>query len=127
MELSATLTREEIREIAAADDLHIAPFREDGITYGTPTWIWSVSVDDKLFVRAYNGKNSRWYKSAMIQHAGKIEAAGMVKKVRFEAVQGEVNQKIDEAYQKKYGDSPYLKAMINESAKSATVQILPWG
>lgn len=35
----------ELRRIVEADDLHIAPLREDGGTYGTPTWIWSVAVD----------------------------------------------------------------------------------
>jgi hypothetical protein len=56
--------KDELRRIAEADDLHIAPFREDGVTYGTPTWIWSVAVDDALYVRAYNGQNSRWYRVA---------------------------------------------------------------
>jgi hypothetical protein len=32
----------ELQRIATSDDLHISPFREDGETYGTPTWIWSV-------------------------------------------------------------------------------------
>lgn len=43
---------DELARIAEADDLHIAPFREDGETYGTLTWIWSVRVDDDLYVRA---------------------------------------------------------------------------
>jgi hypothetical protein len=30
--------------IAESDDLHISPFRDDGVTYGTPTWILSVVV-----------------------------------------------------------------------------------
>jgi hypothetical protein len=34
--------KDELRKIAKADDLHIAPFREDGATYCTQTWIWSV-------------------------------------------------------------------------------------
>src|SRR6266568_8413354 len=51
---------DELRRIAEADDLHISPFREDGVTYGTPTWIWSVAVDGAPYVRGYNGKNSRW-------------------------------------------------------------------
>jgi len=38
----------ELRRIAETDDLHIAPLREDGITHGTPTWIWSVVIDDAL-------------------------------------------------------------------------------
>jgi NADP-dependent 3-hydroxy acid dehydrogenase YdfG len=34
---------------------------------GTPTWIWSVAVDDALYVRGYNGQNSRWYQAAVRQ------------------------------------------------------------
>jgi hypothetical protein len=41
----------ELRQIAGTDDLHISPFRDDAVTYGTPTWIWSVVVDDALYVR----------------------------------------------------------------------------
>ena len=70
-------SKDELRKIAEADDLHIAPFREDGKTYGTPTWIWSVAVDGALYVRGYNGTNSRWYQAAVRQRAGRIIAAGM--------------------------------------------------
>ena len=31
-----TWSKEELRKIAAADDLHISPFREDGVSYGHP-------------------------------------------------------------------------------------------
>jgi pimeloyl-ACP methyl ester carboxylesterase len=41
-----TWSEDELRKIVAADDLHISPFREDGVTHGTPTWIWSVVVDE---------------------------------------------------------------------------------
>jgi hypothetical protein len=54
-----TWSKDELHKIAQADDLHISPFRDDGVTYGTPTWIWSVAVDDVLYVRGYNGQNSR--------------------------------------------------------------------
>src|SRR5207244_12373009 len=73
--------KDELRKIAEADDLHISPFREHGLTYGTPTWIWSVAVDDALYVRAYNGHNSRWYQAAVRQKLGRIMAAGMAKEV----------------------------------------------
>ena len=122
--LAQTLTKEEIALITQKDDFHIAPFREDGVTYGTPTWIWSVMVDDRLYVRAYYGIKSRWYQAAVKQKAGKIEAAGMVKKVRFETVTGSINERIDEAYREKYSNSPYLKSMISERAKAATVRVL---
>ena len=61
--------KEELRKIAEADDLHISPFREDGVTYGTPTWIWSVAVDGALYVRAYNGQKSSWYVAAVRQRS----------------------------------------------------------
>jgi len=115
----------ELKKIDEADDLKIAPFREDGKTYGTPTWIWEVVVNGELYVRAYNGVNSRWYKSAMQQKAGRIIAAGMTKEVRLEQVPGEINNAIDEAYQKKYSSSPYLSPMISSRARSATVKIIP--
>ena len=70
---------DELRKIAETDDLHISRFREDGVTYGTPTWIWSVVVDDALYVRGYNGQQSRWYQAAIRQKAGRIRAAGMTK------------------------------------------------
>jgi hypothetical protein len=54
-------SKDELSKIAEADDLHISPFRDDAVTYGTPTWIWSVAVDDALYVRPYNGQHSHWY------------------------------------------------------------------
>jgi hypothetical protein len=117
--------KDELRKIAETDDLHISPFREDGKTYGTPTWIWSVVVDDALYVRAYNGKNSSWYKAALHQRAGRIVAAGITKEVNFEPVEGKINERIDEAYRAKYKTSPYLKPMIGARARTATVKITP--
>lgn len=116
---------DELRRIGETDDLHIAPFREDGTTYGTLTWIWSVVVDGDLYVRAYNGKSSRWYRAALEQKAGRITAAGMTKDVAFEPVEGPINDAIDDAYRAKYHDSPYLPPMLNPRARAATVRILP--
>ena len=52
-------SRNDLEQINNADDLEISPFREDGKTYGTPTWIWNVVIEDNLYVRAYNGIHSR--------------------------------------------------------------------
>ncbi len=77
-------TSDELKKIADSDDLHISPFREDGTTYGTPTWIWSVVVNDSLYVRAYNGTASRWYKAAMQQkrrpdHSGRDDKGRVIR------------------------------------------------
>lgn len=117
--------KKELLKIGATDDLHISPFREDGRTYGTPTWIWSVVVDDALYVRAYNGQNSSWYQAALRQKAGRITAAGTTTDVAFEPVEGPVNDRIDDAYRAKYKRSPYLAPMTGTRARSATLSVVP--
>ena len=113
---------EELRKIAKADDLHIAPFRDDGVTYGTPTWIWSVVVEGSLYVRAYNGQDSSWYKAAVRQRAGRITVAGLTRDVEFQPLEAPIQQQIDGAYQAKYHASSYLKPMIGARARAATTR-----
>jgi hypothetical protein len=120
-----TWPQDQLRKIAEADDLHVSPFREDGVTYGTPTWIWSVAVDDALYIRGYNVQNSRWYQAAVRQKAGRITAAGMTREVGFEAVDGPINERIDDAYRAKYRGSRYLSPMIGARARAATIRVMP--
>jgi hypothetical protein len=118
-------TQEVLQRIAASDDLRVAPLREDGVTFRTPTWIWSVAVEGALYARAYNGQSSRWRQAALRQKAGRITAAGMTKEVVFEAVNGPVNDTIDDAYRTKYRGNPYLDPMLGPRARAATVKITP--
>lgn len=115
----------ELAKIAGGDDLHVSPLRQDGRSYGTPTWIWSVAVDGRLYARAYNGTSSRWYQAAVRQGAGRITAAGMTREVRFAAASGANGESIDAAYRQKYQGSPYLAAMTGPRAGAATVEITP--
>lgn len=115
-----------INRIAATDDLQIAPYRTDGETTGTLTWIWSVVVDGRLFVRAWNGQNGRWYRSALAQRAGKITAAGHEHLVEFAPIDDpSLNDRINEAYRDKYAGSPYRPPMVAAGPRAATVEITP--
>lgn len=118
---------EEVKRIAGADDLHIAPLRADAKTYGTPTWVWSVVVDGALYVRAYHGKASSWYQAAMEQSAGRVSVAGMTREVHYGPVEGALNDRIDAAYRAKYRGSPYLEAIVGGRTRAATVKIDPHG
>lgn len=117
------LDSQAIEMISERNDFHIAPYREDGETFGTLTWIWVVEVEGSLYVRAYNGVNSRWYKSALSQKSGKIKSNGTEFRVQFQPISGEINDKIDEAYRVKYSSSSYLQSMISDRAKAATVKV----
>ncbi|PYE30541.1 hypothetical protein C8J35_11348 [Rhizobium sp. PP-F2F-G38] len=118
-------SNEELGRIGGSDDLHISPFRGDGSTLGTPTWIWSVVVDGELYVRGYNGQASRWYQAAVAQRAGRVSVAGMTRGVTFKTVEGPINDTIDDAYRVKYATSQYLKPMISARARAATIKITP--
>jgi hypothetical protein len=111
----------EPRRIAESDDLDISPFREDGATYGTPTWALKTLYHPRILTVS----SRPWYQAALAQRAGRIRAAGMTKEVIFEPADGPINNQIDVAYRAKYGGSPYLTPMIGKRARSATVRLLP--
>ncbi|TBX38665.1 DUF2255 family protein [Lactiplantibacillus paraplantarum] len=117
-------TKGQLERFSKADDFKVLPFYDDGKTYGTPTWIWSVVVDDQLFIRAWNGQQSRWYRSAVEQTAGQVFLAGHNYEVNFEALNDEVmNSKVDQAYKTKYTGSPYLVPMVQSGPRSTTIRV----
>jgi hypothetical protein len=118
-------SNDELRKIAGSEELNISPLREDRATYGKATTIWSVAVDGALYVRAGNGRRSRWYGAAMREKAGRIAAGGLTKDVSFEPIDGPINDRIDEAYRTKYRDSPYLNPMLAEAVRAATIRVMP--
>lgn len=124
-EVMTSWTAEQLEQIGSSDDFHISPYRDDGTTLGTPTWIWSVVIDGGVYVRAYNGTASRWHQAAMKQRAGRISAGGIEAEVTFTPVGGDTNDRIDAAYAKKYAGSPYLPPMISIRTRAATMGVYP--
>lgn len=82
-------------------------------------------VGDQLYVRAWNGQQSRWYQSAKQQGAGRIHLAGQDFEVAYVPVQtdDQLTAAISEAYEAKYAGSPYLPPMVAAGPISATVRI----
>ncbi|MCZ9881638.1 DUF2255 family protein [Arthrobacter sp. B2a2-09] len=116
---------QDLRTIAENEDLYVSPFREDGVTYGTPTQVWSLVVRGDVYVRAANGPDSRWYQAALRQQAGRIRVAGAEHEVTFEPARRELDDLIDAAYEKKYPGSSAVPIMQGDGPKSATVKISP--
>jgi hypothetical protein len=118
-------SKAELRKVADSEELDISPLRADGVTYRAPTTIWSVAVDDALYVRAGNGRSSHWYQAAMRAKAGRIAAAGVTKAVSFEPIDGAINDRVDAAYSEKYKSSPYVDDMLASSVRAATLRVMP--
>ena len=115
-----------VNRINQADDMEIAPFREDGETTGTPTRVWAVVVSSRLFVRAYRGAASSWYQAALAQQSGAIHTGGEAIAVQFIKVDDELlNERVDSAYRIKYGHSNYLASMISPRARATSIEIIP--
>jgi hypothetical protein len=118
-------SKAELLQIADTDEMHVSPLRGDWGSYATPTLIWSVVVEDGVYVRAYNGRRSRWYQAAKRRKVGRVAVGGLTKEVSFEPVDGPLNDRIDDAYRTKYRNNPYLAPMLSTRARSATVRIAP--
>lgn len=116
-------TTDQLHAIEENQDLFVAPFREDGTTYGTPTQTWALVVNGKVYVRAANGQDSRWYQAAISQKAGRVRVAGTFYDVTFEAAGTEDESAIDAAYEAKYPGSSAVPVMQAAGPKSASVRI----
>jgi hypothetical protein len=93
---------EELNKIGNEEELQIASMRRDK-TLRNPVTIWVVRVSNDLYVRAYKGRNSPWFRGTQIRHEGQIRAGGVDKDVTLvEVTDSNVNEQIDAAYRTKY-------------------------
>ncbi|MFJ7217366.1 DUF2255 family protein [Amycolatopsis sp. NPDC098790] len=80
-------------------------------------------VDGGLYVRAYRGVRSRWYRAAREHGHGRIELGGVTRDVSF-ATGLEPPAGLDAAFAGKYG--PVSDALVaSPQARAATVRIDP--
>lgn len=121
----STWTTDQLKQIEQTPDLYVSPFREDGTTYGTPTQTWALVVDGKVYVRAANGTDSRWYRAAICQKAGRVRVSGAFYDVTFEDAGTDDEAAIDAAYEAKYPGSSAVPVMQGVGPKSASVRISP--
>ena len=74
--------RQELGRIGGAEELQLASRRSDG-TLRRPVTIWVVRVDDALYVRSVNGRDSGWFRGVLTRHEGSVRAGGVAKDVGF--------------------------------------------
>ena len=121
-------TRNDLESIGAADELLLASFKKDG-TQRKPITIWVVRVGDDLYVRAYRGHETAWFRRVQQQHEGRIRAGSVTKDVRFVDASSDeaLNNKIDAAYQSKYQrySATYVDPMIAPQARATTLKLVP--
>ncbi len=86
--------------------------------------IGMVVVDGELYVRAYRGVHSRWYRAAREHGNGRIQVAAVTRDVLLETHGLEPSAEIDAAFRDKYG-RPADALMASTEARAATIRIAP--
>jgi hypothetical protein len=123
-----TWTSDELSRIGNAEEMEISTLRRDG-TLRRPVIIWVVRLGNDLYVRSVKGRTRGWFPGTLSQHAGRIQAGGVVKDVAFvEESDKNLDAQIDAAYQAKYLRYPSAVSHVNNpTARAATIKLVPRG
>lgn len=122
-----TWTHDELNKIGNAEELRIASLRRDDTLRNLVT-IWVVRVGDDIYVRAYKGRTSPWFRGVQTRHEGQIRAGGVVKDVTFvEESELGINDQIDDAYRAKYRRyaASIINSVVTSEARAATIKLMP--
>jgi hypothetical protein len=113
-----------LAQFAAADEIQVAAAYAEG--YGSPVTIWDVSVDGELYIRAYTGDKSRWFRAARAGGAGRLRTGDLSIDVTFDPdVDPGLIDRIDAAYHAKYDPSPSVPAMVGDAAHAHQLRVVP--
>ncbi len=119
--------RHDLERIGAAEELQLATFKKDG-TLRKPVIIWVVRVSDELYVRAYRGRETAWFRQIQRRSEGRIVAGGVTKDVTFVDASSDeaLNNEIDAAYQSEYrrNSATYVRPMIAPQARATTLKLV---
>jgi hypothetical protein len=117
----------ELEEIAARDELHVAPRRTDG-TLAKPRIVWAVRVGDDIYIRSVNGTDGSWYRTTRARHEGHVSAGAVDKDVALLDVDhaDSLQDRIDAAYRVKYGRySGPVASITAGQARATTLRLIP--
>lgn len=122
---SAGWASDELERIDAADQLDLASVRRDGSSR-RPVTMWVVRVDDDLYVRSVNGRDSTWFRRAQGRHQALIRAGGVEKDVELVETD-EHGEAVDAAYEAKYGRryATIVPSIVAARARAATLKLVP--
>jgi hypothetical protein len=119
-----TWTPEDLATIGGADELRIAPRRQDG-TLQPSRIIWVVRHADDLYVRSVNGADGHWFRGVQAMHAGHITAGDADADVLLEDADHGLDDAIDEEYRRKYGrSSSAVNSITSEQARATTIRLV---
>ncbi|SDB89169.1 hypothetical protein SAMN05216410_0725 [Sanguibacter gelidistatuariae] len=119
-------TKEELSKIGLAEELQVSTLRPDG-TFHPPVTIWVVRAGDDLYIRSAHGRGNGWFRYALADPRGRIQAGGVEKDVAFVEPDDDIHPALDTAYRTKYDNQPpaYVAPVTDATSATATFRLDP--
>ena len=109
-------------------EVDVTPFAADGSRRPSRT-IWSIRVDDELYVRSWKGRNAVWFQDALATMRGEIAVTGggATQLVAFEPVDAAapVQRRISATFLTKYAADGYASSMNEQGPLDSTLRVIP--
>ncbi|AMT74181.1 DUF2255 family protein [Mycobacteroides immunogenum] len=119
------LTRDQRDVLGAAHEVQVSTYRRDG-TRRRPIPIWTVRVEDEVYVRSALGPDAAWYRNALKDNRLHVDAGAVAIDLALEtAADAAINVAVDAAYRAKYphGGSA-TTTMVTAPAVDTTVKLI---
>jgi hypothetical protein len=112
-------TREELGALGAAQSLFLVAGDDDR----HEVELGMVTVGANVYVRAFRGSDSLWYRAALADGHGRIRVQELASDVDLRVAAAAISDEIDAAYRVKYPATSGL--IVTQSAQAATLEITP--
>ena len=125
--MAPTNARFSARRIAAFADARILGVRAGAEHRYTSVWV--VVVEDRVFVRSWNGKPTGWYRAFLDEPRGSVTLGDTEIQVRASSVRSaRIRRAVSEAYAEKYptkGSVRWVRGFAEPTREARTLEILP--
>jgi hypothetical protein len=106
-----------------ADEVDIETRSLKGTAHSVPIWI--VVDGDEVFIRAYRGPTSRWYRELMAGPGALVVNGQRIPVRAITAADGDSVKRTSDGYRKKYRKGSSLDSMLVPSVLPTTVRLEP--
>jgi hypothetical protein len=123
----ALWTVSELETIGRVEEIRLSTRRTDG-TLRPPVTIWIGESAGQVYVRSGNGSQGSWYRHAIANGVGRVDAAGLSQDVAFEPVTDTATiAAVTAVYRQKYGryEKIYGQPIVTPESESATLRLIP--
>ena len=115
---------EDLKRLAAADEVEIETQAPDGPVHRTIIWV--VVEGDETFIRSYRGPTARWYREALANPAVAIRVDGRrLTATAIPATDPDSIERVSAGFWAKYPNDPATKAMVGADVLDTTLRLEP--